>query len=103
MSEDKIIRGLREALAYTRGDLEGASVYRLQIERIDVRGLRKKLRLTQEAFARDFGFSVSAVRHWEQGKRYPEKSAEILLRLIAEAPDLVRKHAYPQNARRAAE
>lgn len=103
MSENKILRGLKEALAFTSGEREGARVYQVKVERIDVRGLRKHLGLTQEAFARDFGFSVSAVRHWEQGKRHPEKSAEILLRLIATHPDLVREHAGAEGARVAAE
>ena len=102
MSEDKIKRGVLEALAYTKGDLDGARVYQVQVERFDVRGLRIQLGLTQEAFARDFGFSVSAVRHWEQGKRQPEKSAEILLRLIASNPGLVREHAHGET-RHAAE
>lgn len=103
MSEDKILRGVREALAFSKGELEGARVYQVRVERIDVRSLRQDLGLTQQAFADAFGFSVAAVRHWEQGKRHPERSAEILLRLIATNPDLVRQHALPRTTRHAAE
>jgi putative transcriptional regulator len=98
MTEDKNLRGLKEALAFTKGELQGARVYKVKVERIDVRAVRQHLGLTQQAFARDFGFSLSAVRHWEQGKRHPEKSAEILLRLIATHPDLVREHARLPDA-----
>ena len=42
-----------------------------------------------EAFARRFGFSVAAVRDWEQQRRRPEKAARILLRMIERRPELV--------------
>jgi putative transcriptional regulator len=103
MSGSKIIRGLEEALAYTKGELEGARIYKIAIERVDVRALRHHLGLTQAEFASDFGFSISAVRHWEQGKRHPERSAEVLLRLIAANPDFVRQHAKAIEHQHAAE
>jgi putative transcriptional regulator len=42
-----------------------------------------RLGMSQEAFARSFCFSVSAVREWEQGRRRPEAAARTLLRVIA--------------------
>ena len=39
-------------------------------ETVDVRGLRKRLRLSQGRFADRFGLSVDAVRHWESGRRH---------------------------------
>ena len=47
------------------------------------------MKLSQEAFARRFGFSVAAVRDWEQQRRRPEKAARILLRMIERRPELV--------------
>jgi putative transcriptional regulator len=44
-------------------------------ETVDVRGIRKRLRLSQERFAARFGLSVDAVRHWESGRRRPEAAA----------------------------
>lgn len=38
--------------------------------------------LTQREFAELYGFSAAAVRDWEQGRRRPSRTAEILLRLI---------------------
>ncbi len=56
---------------------------------VSVRGIRAKLDLTQEEFARRFGFSVGAVRDWEQGRKVPEGPTRTLLLLIEDNPDLV--------------
>lgn len=37
-----------------------------------VKGLRKRLRLTQEQFAQKVGVTYSTVNHWENGKRTPQ-------------------------------
>lgn len=37
-----------------------------------IRGLRKRLRLTQEQFAQKVGVTYSTVNHWENGKRTPQ-------------------------------
>jgi len=55
----------------------------------DVRSLRKRLGLSQEAFAARFGFSVDAVRQYESRRRVPSGPARTLLRVIAREPDAV--------------
>ena len=55
----------------------------------DVRALRTRLGLSQEAFARRFGFSVDAVRQYESHRRTPTGPARTLLRVIAREPDAV--------------
>ena len=60
-------------------------------ERVDVRATRKALGLSQEAFAARFGFTVHAVREWEQGRRQPERSARVLLKVIQKEPEAVRR------------
>jgi putative transcriptional regulator len=54
-----------------------------------VRAIRRKLKLTQKEFARRYGFSVSAVRDWEQKRRQPEASARVLLKAVEKHPDIV--------------
>ena len=56
---------------------------------VAVRALRAKLDMTQAEFAACFGFSVGAVRDWEQGRKQPDAQARVLLRLIDQAPDMV--------------
>ncbi|HEX5280220.1 MAG TPA: type II toxin-antitoxin system MqsA family antitoxin [Micropepsaceae bacterium] len=60
-------------------------------ERVDVRAIRTKLRLSQAEFAARFGFTAAAVRQWEQGRRYPHGPARILLTIIDREPNAVRR------------
>lgn len=86
-----IRRGLKEALAYARGEAD-TSEYRVHVPHdIDVRAIRTKLKMTQAEFAGQFGFSVNTLRHWEQGKRQPEGAARAYLIVIERAPKTVRK------------
>lgn len=55
----------------------------------DIKALRARLGLTQEQFARRFGFSVETIRNYEQGHRQPTGPARVLLRVIASEPDAV--------------
>jgi putative transcriptional regulator len=91
MSEvaDGIRRGLEQAIAYAKGEAD-LSLYRVHYPKIlDVRAIRKKTGMTQEAFAQRFGFSVNTLRHWEQGKRYPEGPARSYLKVIDKDPEAV--------------
>ncbi|WP_208603519.1 helix-turn-helix domain-containing protein [Rhizobium multihospitium] len=53
---------------------------------IDVRSVRQERGMTQKAFADTFGFTVAAVRDWEQGRRQPDRAAKILLAVIKSSP-----------------
>lgn len=55
----------------------------------DVRALRLRLGLSQEAFAARFGFTVDAIRQYESHRRRPTGPARTLLRVIAREPDAV--------------
>ncbi|MGE0255295.1 MAG: helix-turn-helix domain-containing protein [Alphaproteobacteria bacterium] len=81
--------GLEDAIAYGRGDASRATVHVPTADEVDVRAVRIRLGLSQARFADRFGFAVSAVRDWEHGRRTPERSARILLRVIEREPDAV--------------
>lgn len=86
---DKIMQGIKEAGAYLDGSAD-KSRYRVHVpEKIDVRKIRRRLGLSQEAFAQKYGFALSAVRDWEQGRRTPERSARILLKVVDKEPEAV--------------
>jgi putative transcriptional regulator len=92
MSGRKIIKGLEQALAHARGEATNIRERTVHVDdNVNVRAIRKKLALTQHEFALQFGFSLAAVRHWEQGSRLPEMSARVLLTLIDRDPDYVRQ------------
>lgn len=56
---------------------------------VDVKAIRKASGLTQTAFANTYGFTLGALRDWEQGRKRPERTAQVLLRMVAEMPDVV--------------
>jgi putative transcriptional regulator len=56
----------------------------------DVGVLRRRLHLSQGAFAILFGLPLATVKDWEQGRRKPDAPARAYLRVIARNPDAVR-------------
>jgi len=63
----------------------------VQIEEApDVASLRRRLRLSQGAFATLFGIPLATVKDWEQGRRTPDAPARAYLRVIAQNPRAVR-------------
>jgi putative transcriptional regulator len=86
---DKIMAGLDSARAYLDGTADKRR-YRIHVpDKIDVRKIRTQLGLSQEGFARTYGFALSALRDWEQGRRRPERSARILLKIVENEPEAV--------------
>ena len=83
---ERIRHGLEEvAEKKSKGSLlKGAKKVKIQIP--DVKAIREKTGLTQERFARNFGWSVDTVRSWEQGRRIPDHSAFLLLSMISRRP-----------------
>lgn len=82
-----LVKGAHEALSIAQGDLEPAAAY--VPETIDVAAIRKKLKLSQIAFAKRYGLSVGTVRDWEQKRRSPERAAVVLLSIIDRNPEIV--------------
>jgi putative transcriptional regulator len=86
---DKIMQGVEEARAYLEGTAD-KSRYRVHVPKnVDVKKIRRRLGLSQEGFAQTYGFALSAVRDWEQGRRKPERSARILLKIVEREPEAV--------------
>lgn len=87
---DSIMRGANEAVDYMEGKRKGYRMTRVQVpEKIDVKALRARLRMTQKMFAETFGFSLDTIKHWESGRRTPESHARILLKVIEKNPAAV--------------
>ena len=80
---DRIAAGLRDAAAFVEGTAD-LSRYRVHVPAdIDVRAIRRSLKMTQEEFAGTFGFPLSTLRDWEQGRGRPETSARAYLLVIS--------------------
>jgi len=86
----QIVAGLADARDFAQGRSAGQRIQRVAVpEQVDVRRIRTHLQMTQSEFATTFGFSLSSVRNWEQGKRVPEGPARVLLTVIAREPTAV--------------
>ena len=55
---------------------------------VDIPKLRRRYRLTQEAFAERLGISLGTLRNWEQKRRIPDGPAQRLLELMEDRPDV---------------
>ena len=55
---------------------------------IDIRKIREELHKSQTEFAFMIGISVSTLRNWEQGRRYPEGPARALLQIAVSNPEV---------------
>lgn len=78
---ERLIRSAKEARAIARGEAEPAREF-IPPAKLDVASIRKKTGLSQDLFAKRYGFSAAAVRDWEQGRRQPEAAARTLLIVI---------------------
>ncbi len=58
-------------------------------ETVDVKAIRRAIGLSQTRFAERFGFDLSSIRNWEQGRRRPEGPARVLLMVIKHNPQAV--------------
>lgn len=86
---ERIIRGLDQAIAWARGEDVPVRVTTVEVPVIDVRAIRRKLKLSQAQFALKFGFAAATLRNWEQGRTKPEGPARVLLAVIAKPPEAV--------------
>ncbi len=89
---ESIKRGLKEARAIIEGAAPagGHQMRRVHVpDRVDVKAIRARTRLSQQGFAERYGFSVGAVRDWEQHRKTPEKANRILLTIIDRRPEVI--------------
>jgi putative transcriptional regulator len=84
----RILASVRKARAFARGEANEGFVVHVP-EEIDVRAIRQRLALTRAEFAQRFGFSPAAVKEWEIGRRRPDRSARVLLKIIEQEPEAV--------------
>lgn len=99
--EKGIIRGLKEAVAFERG--ERAAMVRTHVRMgsgtvvIEARGykgkqvqrIRHHLKLSQPVFAKLLNVSPETVKAWEQGKRVPDGAAVRLLEVVEDHPEVL--------------
>jgi putative transcriptional regulator len=85
----RIVASLREAVDWAEGKRVDARVTTVDVPKIDVRKVRRRLGLSQAAFAAKFGFQAATLRNWEQRRTRPDGPARVLLAVIAQHPEAV--------------
>jgi putative transcriptional regulator len=86
---ESMIEGLKQAIAWTRGENDDVRVTLVQVPEVDVREVRTKMGLSQAQFATKFGFPPATLRNWEQGRSRPDAPTRVLLAVIAKHPGAV--------------
>jgi putative transcriptional regulator len=83
-----LIEGMKLVVAHQRGKLELEQVWP---KPVDVKAIRKRVKLSQAEFSRAYGISKRALQEWEQGGRQPDSAARAYLTVIAREPAVVRR------------
>ena len=86
---ERIVEGLEQAIAWTRGENDDVRVTLVHVPEVDVREVRTKMGLSQAQFATKFGFPPATLRNWEQGRSRPDAPTRVLLAVIAKHPEAV--------------
>ena len=85
----RIVEGLEQAIAWTRGENDDVRVTLVHVPDVNVREVRTKMGLSQAQFATKFGFPPATLRNWEQGRSRPDAPTRVLLAVIAKHPEAV--------------
>ena len=94
---DKLKAGLDDALAYAEGRANPAD-FRAHIPpELDVKAIRHRTGLSQQAFAVRCGFPTARVRDWEQKRSRPDSASRAYLLVIDREPQAVER-ALAENA-----
>ena len=79
-----LIESLTEAVAHAQGKPSGVRTYIVEVP--DVRAIRRRLRMSQQEFARAYRIPLATLKNWEQGRRQPDAPAAAYLQVIAKHP-----------------
>lgn len=83
-----LIEGMKTVLAHQRGTVD---LERVWPKPLDVKAIRKRVKMSQAEFSRAYGISKRALQEWEQGGRQPDSAARAYLTVIAKEPAAVRR------------
>ncbi len=80
----ELIASLTEACEHAEGKPSPVRVNVVEVP--DVRAIRRRLRMSQQEFARVYRIPLATLKNWEQGRRQPDAPAAAYLQVIARLP-----------------
>jgi putative transcriptional regulator len=80
----ELVESLSEAAAHAEGKKSAARIH--VIDMPDVRAIRRRLRMSQQVFAKTYRIPLATLKNWEQGRRQPDAPAAAYLHVIARRP-----------------
>ena len=83
-----MIEAMNVVLDHQRGKIELEQIWPRSV---DVKAVRKRVKMSQAEFSRAYGISKRALQEWEQGGRQPDSAARAYLTVIAREPAAVRR------------
>jgi putative transcriptional regulator len=81
---EALIESLDDALAHACGEASGVRTHAVAVP--DVRAIRRKLHMSQLAFAQTYRIPLPTLKNWEQGRRHPDAPAAAYLLAISRLP-----------------
>lgn len=82
---DKIAAGMDDAIACASGDASRGQA----AKPVDVKAIRRAMKLTQDEFARIYRLPIGTVRDWEQRRTQPDSGSRLYLQMIEAEPETV--------------
>ncbi|MCX5656190.1 MAG: NadS family protein [Planctomycetota bacterium] len=84
---ENLLASIREAGEIKAGRRRPSRAW--TIKPLDIKEVRRRLRVSQGEFALMIGVSARTLQNWEQGRRQPEGPAKALLRVAVRNPKAV--------------
>ncbi len=92
----ELLKSVEQAREIHAGERKPSRVFR--ITPVQVKEIRRKLRLSQAEFSAMICVSLATLRNWEQGRTYPEGAAIALLRVAESKPEAVLAALHSRKA-----
>ena len=87
---DLLLESVREAGRIRKGLAKPARTFEFHATpSVDIKKVRRKLKVSQCDFSRMIGVSVNTLQNWEQGRHQPDGPARALLIVAAKNPTVV--------------
>ncbi len=87
--QDLVNSGIKTSFSERELKNLGVTIPEIKLTASRIKEIRENLKLSQVVFAKLLNVSPSSIRQWEQGKRRPTGSTQVLLDLLYRSPNVL--------------